>query len=82
MEIAKVEGHVSLIRDTSSNAILNTNSVEYNNYITLKRQKENETFIMNNLQSEVDFLKREIIELKDTLRGLLNEIRSKQNWSR
>jgi hypothetical protein len=79
MEIAKVEGHVSLIRDTSSNAILNTNSVEYNNYITLKRQKENETFIMNNLQSEVDFLKREIIELKDTLRGLLNEIRSKQN---
>lgn len=82
MEIAKVEGHVSLIRDTSSNAILNTNSVEYNNYITLKRQKENETFIMNNLQSEVDFLKKEIIELKDTLRGLLNEIRSKQNWSR
>jgi len=79
MEIAKVEGHVSLIRDTSSNAILNTNSVEYNNYITLKRQKENETFIMNNLQSEVDFLKKEIIELKDTLRGLLNEIRSKQN---
>lgn len=77
MKKAKVEGHVSLIRDTSSNAILNTNSIEYNNYITLKRQKENEMFIINNLQNEVNHLKNEITELKSTMRGLLNELRSK-----
>lgn len=77
MENSKVDGHVSLIRDNQSNAILNTNSIEYNNYISIKRQKESEAVKLNNLQSEVESLRKELNELKTLVRDLVNEIRSR-----
>jgi hypothetical protein len=74
---SKVEGHISLLRDNQTNAIINTSSTEYKNYITLKRQKENDSFTLQILQNEINFLKNELSELKNVVRSLISEIRSK-----
>ena len=36
----KVKGHPNLIRDENSNAILNTNSSEYDNYLSLRAKRK------------------------------------------
>lgn len=61
-----VKGHNGLFRDKSSNAILNTNDKEYNDYINAKNQKLSE-------KQELDNLKKELDEIKGLLHKLLKE---------
>ena len=42
MDYAKVEGHVSLVRDPGTNAILNVNMNEYERYIAQREEKQNQ----------------------------------------
>lgn len=68
---ANVEGHPNLIRDERSNAILNTNLNEYENYKYLKSIKEKETNRIDNIESDLTSLKDDIGEIKDLLKNLL-----------
>ena len=52
-----VEGHKGLFRDKTSNAIVNCNDYEYQEYLKLKSSAISE-------RSEIDSLKNEIKELK------------------
>jgi len=62
----KVEGHSYLVRDTMSNAIINQNEAEYNQYKQLRKIKDNE-------QERLDKLENDLGELKDLLRQLLDK---------
>ncbi len=72
MRYSKVEGHLNLIRDESTKAILNTNMQEYQQYISLKKSKENQTKRIDNLESNINELKNDLTEIKDLLRGIIN----------
>lgn len=61
-----VEGHSDLYRDEKTGAIINLNSVEYNQYIALKNQKISH-------RREIENLKNEITEIKSLLQKLINE---------
>ena len=61
-----VEGHKSLFRDQDTNAILNTDDIAYENYISTKRNNSDK-------QAEMDAMKEEI----ETLKSMLNELASK-----
>ena len=61
-----VEGHKNLFRDENTNAIVNTDSTAYENYMNAKR-------INSDKQAELDNMKNEI----ETLKSMLHELASK-----
>lgn len=73
MKYAKVEGKQNLIRNLETNAIINTNSAEYHQYISLKRMKETEESKINSLESEVASIKNDLSEIKSILKSMVSE---------
>jgi len=61
-----VEGHKSLFRDEETNAIVNTDTIAYENYINNKLTNSDK-------QAELDAMKSEI----ETLKAMLNDLASK-----
>jgi len=59
-----VEGHRNLFRDEKSNAIVNCNDYEYQEYLKIKNKKLTE-------QNEIDKLRSELDEIKSLLKDLL-----------
>ena len=68
----KVEGHNNLTRDGNSNAIVNTSSSEYNNYISLRAKRKQGTNRIDNKENDLKSLKDDINEIKSLLRALSN----------
>ena len=65
----QVEGNPSLVRDTESQAILNTNKDAYEAY---KKRREDERRIRNGI-NEIENIKNEISEIKEMLKLILNK---------
>ena len=59
----KVEGHTHLYRDEKSGAIINCDSMGYNQYVNSLRQKELQ-------KNELDKMKDDINEIKSLLKKL------------
>jgi len=68
----KVEGHPNLIRDENSNAIVNTDSTEYTNYLSLRAKKKHGGDRIDNMENDLKSLKDDINEIKSLLRALSN----------
>ena len=64
-----VEGHKSLFRDEETNAIVNTDTIAYENYMNNKRSNSDK-------QAELDSMKRELEELKIMMKELASKITS------
>jgi hypothetical protein len=71
-QFIKVEGHESLRRDLTSNAIINTNMDEYQSYKILKMAKEKENERIENLENDVNGMKDDLSEIKNLLRNLVD----------
>ena len=72
MEDVKVQGHSDLVRDPITNAIINTNKSGYEEYISRRNMKKNETQKVQNLEDELSCIKDDIDEIKLLLRRLAN----------
>tara|TARA_B000000557_G_scaffold43820_1_gene32584 strand:- start:358 stop:570 length:213 start_codon:yes stop_codon:yes gene_type:complete len=68
----KIEGHPNLIKDENSNAILNTNSSEYNNYLSIRAKRKQGTDRIDNMENDLKSLKDDINEIKTLLKALSN----------
>jgi len=68
----KVEGHESLIRDENSNAILNTNLSEYDQYLSIRSKRKKGTNRIDNMENDLKSLKDDINEIKTLLKELSN----------
>ena len=75
MEYAKVEGHSHLLRDSKTNSIINTNMIEYQEYLNRRNVKEDEDQKIQHLESDVADIKNDLSEIKSLLRSLVNESR-------
>jgi hypothetical protein len=75
MEYAKVEGHSHLVRDSKTNSIINTNMVEYQEYLNRRNVKVDENQKIQHLESDVANIKDDLSEIKSLLRSLVNESR-------
>ena len=64
----KVEGYTSLVRDTKSQAIVNSNTSEYNLYMKRKKERDLHNDEMKNAVREINSLKAEILEIKKLLK--------------
>ena len=61
----RVKGHTNLYRDESSGAIINCDSLAYNQYLNIVNNRESQ-------KKELDMIKQDIDEIKSLLRELLN----------
>tara|TARA_B100000686_G_scaffold274192_1_gene292138 strand:- start:193 stop:411 length:219 start_codon:yes stop_codon:yes gene_type:complete len=67
-----VEGHPHLKRDENSNAIINSNSNEYEKYLSLRSKKKQGIERIDTMENDLKSLKDDINEIKTLLRALSN----------
>ena len=63
IELIPVEGHNSLGRDPASNAIVNTDTTQYDAYIKARENAKNKDRTLEDLKDEVEELKRLVSNL-------------------
>jgi wobble nucleotide-excising tRNase len=71
-QFLKVEGHASLVRDTTTGAILNNNRTEYEEYLDRKRKAEARESEISQHTEEINSMKNELSEIKKLLKELLS----------
>ena len=69
----KVEGYQSLVRDTVSNAVINSSTSEYKIYMARYRAREQESDKLRNACKEINSLKAELREIKDLVLKVLEK---------
>jgi len=71
MSRVKVEGYTSLVRDVSSNGIVNTNVSEYQTYMKRIRMRNEQGDQIRSAVKEINNLKAELREIKGLIRELV-----------
>jgi len=60
------------MRDQNTNSIINTNMSEYQEYVSRRNAKNEETQKVQNIEEELASMKDDIDEIKNLLRSLVN----------
>ena len=71
MEFVQVKDHENLVRDPSSNGIINTNIGEYEEYLSLRETANDKNDSEVSMKQDLDSLKGEINEIKSLLKELV-----------
>ena len=69
----KVEGHNNLVRDTVSNAVINSSTSEYKIYMARYRSREQQSDELRNACKEINTLKAELREIKDLIKKVIEK---------
>ena len=69
----KVEAQDSLVRDVSSNAIVNNNKSEYENFLRISEQKYKEKKEFEKLKTDVNSMKNDLDEIKSMLKSIVRD---------
>jgi len=69
----KVEAQDSLVRDISSNAIVNNNKSEYENFLRISEQKYREKKEFEKLKTDVNSMKNDLDEIKSMLKSIVRD---------
>ena len=69
----RVEGHESLVRDTSSNAVINTSTSEYRIYMARHRARNKQSDELRNACKEINSLKAELREIKSLIKKVIEK---------
>ena len=70
----KVEAQDSLVRDMSSNAIVNNNKSDYENFLRISEQKYKEKKEFEKLKNDVDNIKDDLDEIKSLLKSMHHQL--------
>ena len=69
----RVEGHNSLIRDTVSNAVVNSSTSEYKIYMSKYRAREQQSDELRTACKEINSLKAELREIKSLIKKVIEK---------
>ena len=69
----RVEGYNNLLRDTSSNAVINSSKSEYKIYMAKYRAREQQSDELRNACKEINTLKAELREIKNLLKKVVGK---------
>ena len=64
----KVEGHVGLVRDNISKAVINTNKADYQYYMRRAKARETQRDSLTDAIKEINSLKKELFEIKKLIK--------------
>ncbi len=74
MEYYGVKGHVDLRRNAETGAIVNTNDLDYQKYITRREAKKAQVQQSENIEQDLANLKNEMNEIKSLLKELVSNV--------
>ena len=74
MNYSKVEGFNNLMRDETSQAVINTNVTEYHKYLSEKEKKISEKTRIESIENEISDLKTDVSEIKDLLKHIVKSL--------
>lgn len=69
----QVEGFASLVRDTTSNAIVNVNKSDYQIYMSRLKSRERQNDVLRDTVKEINNLKSELFEIKKLLKEVIKK---------
>ena len=69
--LLKVEGNTSLSRDVETNAIINTNQSEYEQYMKSRETALGRVSVLNQQGEDINMLKQDMAEIKQMLSMLV-----------
>jgi ABC-type Fe3+-citrate transport system substrate-binding protein len=72
MDFYELKGNKDLARDPETNAILNVNGLDYQQYLERRKVKSKKNQKEQNMEQELANMKDDINEIKYLLRELLN----------
>ena len=73
MSRLKVQGFDSLVRDTRTNAIVNTSTSEYKIYMERRKARESQADKLRDVCKEINTLKTELREIKSLITKVLEK---------
>ena len=73
MSLLKIENFEHLVKDTKSNAIVNTNKSEFQMYMKRTRERNLQGDKLRNVCKEINNLKSELREIKSLLTKVLSK---------
>ena len=71
MSYLKVQGHRQIIRDTSSNGLINTDASAYELHVKRIREARQSSIDLRNAVRDINNLKQEMSEIKDLILKLV-----------
>jgi hypothetical protein len=74
MTFLKVEGNDGLVRDVSSQAILNTNNKEYDAYIARKNAVKSQKLELERQGKQIEKINSDLSEIKQMISILINKL--------
>ena len=74
MEYYGVKGHVDLLRNSETGAIVNSNNLDYEKYITRRDAKKAQVQQSENIEQDLANLKNEMYEIKSLLKELVSNV--------
>ena len=69
----RVEGYENLVRDTTSNAVINSSTSEFKIYMAKYRAREQQSDELRNACKEINTLKAELREIKSLLTKVIEK---------
>ena len=72
MDFYGLEGHKDLARDPETNAVINVNTLEYQEYLSRRNNKTKKNQKVQTIEQEVANMKSDINEIKSLLKELLH----------
>ena len=72
MDFYGLEGHKDLARDPETNAVVNVNGLDYQQYLSRRKIKNETNQKAHDIEQEVAKMKGDIDEIKSLLKELLN----------
>ena len=73
MSLLPVENQPGLYRDTKSNAIVNSNTIEYENYVKQRNSRQTKNAQIKQLESEMNQIKDDLFEIKSLLKSFIEK---------
>ena len=74
MKYHGVKGHVDLLRNSETGAIVNSNNLDYEKYITRRDAKKAQVQQSENIEQDLANLKNEMNEIKSLLKELVSNV--------
>ena len=68
-----VQGYTSLVKDTNSKAVINTNKTEYQMYMQKYKAREKQSDELRHTIKEINTLKSELFEIKKMLKEVIKK---------
>ena len=72
MDFYGLEGHKDLARDPETNAVVNVNGLDYQQYLSRRKVKTEKNQKVQNMEQELANMKDDIDEIKSLLKELLH----------